>query len=59
MILDQVTDTEMQAARLLVGATIVAFLAASACRQHARTIRVVVLCIYIFGVLAFTIHAFT
>jgi hypothetical protein len=59
MIFDQVTDTEMQAARILIGATMVAFLAAPIFRQHARTIRMVVLCIYIFGALAFAIHALT
>jgi hypothetical protein len=47
MIFDQVTDREMQAARILGGATMVVFLAARIFPRQARTIRVVVAGIYI------------
>ncbi|MDR3532275.1 MAG: hypothetical protein P4L90_17195 [Rhodopila sp.] len=53
MIFDQVTDTQMQAARILSGATMVAFLAAPLFRRGARTIRIAVATVYILGVLGF------
>jgi hypothetical protein len=52
MIFDQVTDREMQAARILGGATMAVFLAAPIFGRQARTIRVVAAGIYIAVALA-------
>jgi hypothetical protein len=46
MLLDQVTDGEMQAGRVLAGATMAAFLAALLFRRHAQAIRLTVAAIY-------------
>jgi hypothetical protein len=56
MLLDQVTDTQLQAARLLGGTTMVAFLAAPLFRRQARNVRIVVTALYIAGVLGFLIY---
>jgi hypothetical protein len=53
MIFDTVSRTEMQAAHLLTGATIVAFLAAPLFRGRAQKVRLATVVIYIVGVLAF------
>jgi hypothetical protein len=53
MIFDPATDTQMQAARIFGGATMLALLAAPAFRHRARQIRVAVATLYIAGVLAF------
>jgi hypothetical protein len=53
MILDPATNTQMQAARIFSGATMVALLAAPVFRHHARKIRMTVAMLYIAGVLAF------
>jgi len=53
MLLDQVSETQMQAGRLLMGATMVAFLAAPLFRRHGLAIRWVVASLYIAAVLGF------
>jgi hypothetical protein len=57
MVFDQVTDAQMQAARVLSGATMAAFIAAPILlRRRARTVQVVVGSIYFAGVLAFVAY---
>jgi hypothetical protein len=56
MILDQVTDAQMQAARILGGATMAAFLAAPLLRGRAQTARMVIAGIYFAGVLGFVFY---
>jgi hypothetical protein len=56
MIFDLATDTQMQAARIFAGATMVAFLAAPMFRRQAQKVRMVAACLYIFGVLGFTAY---
>jgi hypothetical protein len=56
VIFDQVTDAEMQAARVLAGATMAAFLAARMFRKHAPAIRLLILTVYIAGILAFVAY---
>jgi hypothetical protein len=56
MIFDQVTDTQMQAARVLTGATMVGFLGAPLFRHHAQRIRYAVATVYIVGVLGFAAY---
>ena len=56
MIFDQVTEPEMDAARILGGATMVAFLAAPMFRRHAQKVQMVVTGLYIAGVLAFVLY---
>jgi glycerol uptake facilitator-like aquaporin len=56
MLLDQATDTQIQAARMLGGATMVAFLAARMFRGHAQRVRLVVVGLYIAGVLGFVVY---
>jgi hypothetical protein len=53
MILDPATATQMQAARIFGGATMLALLAAPVFRSQARKIRIAVAALYIAGVLAF------
>ncbi len=55
MLLDQVTDTQLQAARLFGGATMVAFLGAPLFRRQAQRVRIAAASIYIAGVLGFLI----
>ncbi len=50
MLLDQVTDSQMQAARILIGATMVGFLGAPMFRGQAWTIRLVITGFYCAGV---------
>ncbi len=59
MLFDQVTDTQMQAARLFAGATMAAFLAAPFFRGRATGIRIVVTIVYLAGVLGFTAYLLT
>ena len=56
MIFDLATDTQMHAARLFGGATMVAFLAAPIFRGQANRVRWVVGCLYIAGVLGFSVY---
>ena len=56
MIFDQVSDTQMQAARILTGATMAGFLGAPLFRQHAQRIRLAVATIYIVAVLVFVAY---
>jgi hypothetical protein len=56
MVLDQVTDTEMQAARILGGATMAAFIAAPVFRRQAQMVRIIVASVYFAGVLVFTVY---
>jgi hypothetical protein len=56
MILDQVTDAQMPAGRVLAGAAMVAFLGAPMFRRQAQAIRTVVTCLYLAGVLGFMLY---
>jgi VIT1/CCC1 family predicted Fe2+/Mn2+ transporter len=57
MLFDPVTTTEIQAAQLLTGATMAAFVAASFVRGRARMIRTVVLAVYLTGILGFVVYS--
>jgi hypothetical protein len=57
MLLDQATAGEMQAARILMGATMVGFLAAATFRRQARNLRIVIAGLYIAGVLGFIVYS--
>jgi hypothetical protein len=50
------TSTEMEAARLLMGTTMVGFLAASFFRGRGQTIRMIVTALYITAVLGFVFY---
>ena len=50
------TDTQMQAARIFGGATMVALLAAPMFRRQAHRVRVAVATLYIAGVLSFAAY---
>jgi hypothetical protein len=57
VLLDQVSDTQLQAGRILAGAVMVAFLGAPfVFRRRAQAIRLVVTVIYIAAVLAFLLY---
>ena len=56
MIFDLATETQMQAARIFGGATMVAFLAAPMFRHQARKVRMAVAALYIAGVLGFMVY---
>ncbi len=51
MILDQATAAQMDAARILAGATMVAFIGARVFGKYAATIRIVVGGLYVAGIL--------
>jgi hypothetical protein len=53
MLLDQATDAQMQAARILSGAAMVGFLAAPMFGRRARLVRTMVAAVYLAGVLSF------
>jgi hypothetical protein len=57
MLLDQVTTGEMQAAQILTGATMVAFIAAPWFGRHAVMLRIATLVLYILGIVGFIIYA--
>jgi hypothetical protein len=59
MLFDQVTDTQMQAARLFGGAAMAAFVAAPLFRHRAPAIRIIVAVAYFAGVLSFTVYLLT
>jgi hypothetical protein len=56
MLLDQVSETEIQAGRVLGGAAMAAFLAAPLFRRQAQMVRRVVAGVYIVGVLGFLLY---
>jgi hypothetical protein len=56
MLLDQVSETEIQAGRVLGGAAMAAFLAAPLFRRQAQAVRLVVAGVYIAGVLGFLLY---
>jgi hypothetical protein len=56
MLLDQVSETEIQAGRILGGAAMAAFLAAPLFRRQAQRVRLVVALVYIAGVLGFLLY---
>jgi hypothetical protein len=56
MIFQQVTDSEMQAARILSGAAMAAFLAAPLFHRRSQAVRIVVAGAYIAGAVAFTAY---
>ena len=53
MLLDQVTDTQIRAGQIMMGATMAAFLAAPVFRRYAQPIRLAVAAVYIVGVFGF------
>jgi hypothetical protein len=57
MLFDQVTEPQMQAARILTGTTMVAFLAAPILKGYARIFRLVVAGLYIAAVMAFVLYS--
>jgi hypothetical protein len=56
MLLDQVSETQLQAGRVLGGAAMAAFLAAPLFRRKAQAVRLVVAGVYIAGVLGFLLY---
>ena len=56
MIFDLATDTQMQAARIFGGATMVAFLAVPIFRRQAHRARMTIAVIYFAGVTGFVIY---
>jgi hypothetical protein len=56
MLLDQISETQMQAGRILAGATMAAFVAAPLFRRQAQAVRLVVSSFYIAGVLGFVVY---
>jgi hypothetical protein len=50
------TNAQMEAARILIGATMVAFLAAPMFRRQAQRVRMVITGLYFAGVLSFLVH---
>lgn len=56
MIFDQATGAQLRAARILGGATMVAFLAARMFRGQAQRVRIAVSVLYIAGVLGFVAY---
>lgn len=56
MIFDQATNAQMQVARIIGGATMVAFLAARMFGRRAQRVRLAVAALYIFCVLGFVAY---
>jgi hypothetical protein len=56
MLLDQVSETEIQAGRVLGGAAMAAFLAAPLFHRQAQAVRLVVAGVCIAGVLGFLLY---
>ncbi len=56
MLLEQVTDRQMQAGQFLAGATMAAFLAAPLFRRYAQPIRLTVAAIYLAALLGFLVY---
>ena len=58
MLLDQITTTQMQAARLLTGAAMAGFVGAHFFGRRARTVRVLIAGLYFAGVAGFIVYVF-
>jgi hypothetical protein len=56
VILEHVTPQEMQAARIVTGATMVGFLGAPVFGRHAKTARIVIASLYIAAVIGFVLY---
>ena len=56
MLFDQATDTQIRAAQIISGATMVAFLAARMFRRHTQRIRLAIAGCYIAGILGFVLY---
>ncbi|HEY4040552.1 MAG TPA: hypothetical protein VGM32_01770 [Rhodopila sp.] len=56
MLLDQVTETQIQAGRILGGAAMVALLAAPMFRRRAQTIRLIAAGVYIAALAGFVLY---
>jgi hypothetical protein len=56
MLLDQVSETQLQAGRVLGGAAMAGLLAAPMFRRQAQAVRLVVAGVYIAGVLGFLLY---
>jgi hypothetical protein len=56
MLLDQATGAEMQAAHILMGATMAGFLGASLFRRQARRLRLAIASAYLAAVLGFVVY---
>ena len=56
MLLEQVTDRQMQAGQVLAGATMAAFLAAALVRRYTYPIRLTFATIYCAALLAFLLY---
>ena len=56
MLLDQVSETQLQAGRVLGGAAMAAFLAAPLFRRQAQAVRLVVAGLYIAGVVGLLVY---
>ena len=56
MLLDQVTETQIQAGRILGGAAMVALLAAPMFRRQAQTIRLIAAGVYIAALAGFALY---
>ena len=56
MLLDQATDTQIQVAQVISGATMVAFLAARMFRRHTQAIRLAIAGCYIACILGFVMY---
>ncbi len=56
MLFDAATDTQVQAARLLTGATMVGLLAARIFGRRAQSVRIIVAGLYIAGIVAYVMY---
>jgi hypothetical protein len=56
MLFDQATDTQMQAARILGGVTIVGFMAARMFHRQGQRVRMAIAGLYVAGVLGFVVY---
>jgi hypothetical protein len=56
MLLDQVSDRQMQAAQVMTGLTMAAFVAAPVFGRWARSIRMALTCLYIAATVGFLFY---
>jgi hypothetical protein len=56
MLLDQVSDTQMQAGQIAAGTAMVAFLVAPTLRRYAQPVRLIVTVVYVVGVLGVLLY---
>jgi hypothetical protein len=56
MLLDHVSDTQMQAGQIAAGTAMVAFLAAPMLRRYAQPVRLIVTAVYVAGVLGVLLY---